>query len=68
MTLQGTGTASNPFVNFQTQIMQGTAWNWTGSGTFHDRAVAKRHTHTNRHARDHPLCSSVQVQRSTSRG
>ena len=34
VTLQGTGTASNPFVNFQTLIMQGTAWNWTGSGTF----------------------------------
>ena len=34
VTLQGTGTASNPFVNFQTLMMQGTAWNWTGSGTF----------------------------------
>jgi Autochaperone Domain Type 1 len=34
VTLQGTGTASNPFVNFQTLIMQGAACNWTGSGTF----------------------------------
>ena len=34
VTLQGTGTASNAFVNFQTLIMQGTSWNWTGSGTF----------------------------------
>ena len=34
VTLQGTGTASNPFVNFQTLMMQGAAWNWTGSGTF----------------------------------
>jgi outer membrane autotransporter protein len=34
VTLQGMGTASNPFVNFQTLTMQGTAWNWTGSGTF----------------------------------
>jgi outer membrane autotransporter protein len=34
VTLQGTGTASNPFVNFQTLIMQGTAWNFTGTGTF----------------------------------
>jgi outer membrane autotransporter protein len=34
VTLQGTGTASNPFVNFQTLMMQGADWNWTGSGTF----------------------------------
>jgi outer membrane autotransporter protein len=34
VTLQGTGTASNTFANFQTLIMQGTNWNWTGSGTF----------------------------------
>jgi hypothetical protein len=34
VTLQGTGTASNPLVNFQTLMMQGAAWNWTGSGTF----------------------------------
>jgi outer membrane autotransporter protein len=34
VTLQGTGTASNPFVNFQTLIMQGTVWNFTGTGTF----------------------------------
>ncbi|WP_133647215.1 autotransporter outer membrane beta-barrel domain-containing protein [Paraburkholderia flava] len=34
VTLQGTGTASNAFANFQTLLMQGTLWNWTGSGTF----------------------------------
>jgi outer membrane autotransporter protein len=34
VTLQGTGIASNAFLNFQTLIMQGTLWNWTGSGTF----------------------------------
>jgi outer membrane autotransporter protein len=34
VTLQGAGTASNPFVNFQTLVMQGTAWTWSGSGTF----------------------------------
>jgi autotransporter-associated beta strand protein len=34
VTLQGTGTASNVFTNFQTLLMQGTLWNWTGSGTF----------------------------------
>ena len=34
VTLQGTGTASNAFVNFQTLIMQGSAWTWAGSGTF----------------------------------
>jgi outer membrane autotransporter protein len=34
VTLQGTGTASNAFTNFQTLLMQGTLWNWTGSGTF----------------------------------
>jgi outer membrane autotransporter protein len=34
VTLQGTGTASNPFVNFQSLVMQGTAWNWAGTGTF----------------------------------
>ena len=32
--LQGSGTASNAFTNFQTLQMQGTLWNWTGSGTF----------------------------------
>ncbi|MDM0015584.1 autotransporter domain-containing protein [Variovorax sp. J22P168] len=37
VTLQGTGTAANAFTNFQTLTMQGTAWDWTGSGTF-DRA------------------------------
>ena len=34
LTLQGTGTASNQFVNFQTLLMQGAAWTWTGNGTF----------------------------------
>ncbi|CAE6825295.1 hypothetical protein R69619_06308 [Paraburkholderia nemoris] len=34
VTLQGSGTASNAFTNFQTLLMQGTLWNWTGSGTF----------------------------------
>ncbi|MEZ0604008.1 autotransporter outer membrane beta-barrel domain-containing protein [Paraburkholderia sp. IW21] len=32
--LQGSGTASNAFTNFQTLQMQGALWNWTGSGTF----------------------------------
>lgn len=34
VTLQGTGTASNVFTNFQTLLMQGTLWDWTGSGAF----------------------------------
>jgi outer membrane autotransporter protein len=34
VTLQGAGTASNAFTNFQTLLMQGSLWNWTGSGTF----------------------------------
>ena len=34
VTLQGTGTATNAFINFQTLLMQGTQWNWTGTGTF----------------------------------
>ncbi|MFM0736218.1 autotransporter outer membrane beta-barrel domain-containing protein [Paraburkholderia xenovorans] len=34
VTLQGTGTAANAFNHFQTLLMQGTLWNWTGSGTF----------------------------------
>ncbi|MFM0262177.1 autotransporter domain-containing protein [Paraburkholderia sediminicola] len=34
VTLQGSDTASNAFTNFQTLLMQGTLWNWTGSGTF----------------------------------
>ena len=34
VTLQGSGTASNAFTNFQTLLMQGTLWNWTGSGAF----------------------------------
>ena len=34
VTLQGSGTASNAFTNFQTLLMQGDLWNWTGSGTF----------------------------------
>lgn len=32
--LQGSGTAANAFTNFQTLLMQGALWNWTGSGTF----------------------------------
>ncbi|CAE6724763.1 autotransporter domain-containing protein [Paraburkholderia haematera] len=34
VTLQGSGTASNAFTNFQTLQMQGALWNWTGSGAF----------------------------------
>jgi outer membrane autotransporter protein len=34
VTLQGSGSAANPFVNFQTLVMQGAAWNFTGTGTF----------------------------------
>ncbi|MDM0024634.1 beta strand repeat-containing protein, partial [Variovorax saccharolyticus] len=34
VTLQGSGTASNKFTNFQSLLMQGTLWNWTGSGSF----------------------------------
>lgn len=34
VTLQGSGTASNAFTNFQLLTMQGVAWEWTGSGTF----------------------------------
>lgn len=34
VTLQGNGTAANAFTNFQTLLMQGTRWNWTGTGTF----------------------------------
>jgi outer membrane autotransporter protein len=34
VTLQGSGTAANAFVNFQTLLMQGTLWNWSGNGTF----------------------------------
>ena len=34
VTLQGSGTASNAFTNFQTLLMQGAQWNWTGSGAF----------------------------------
>ncbi|WP_244914526.1 autotransporter outer membrane beta-barrel domain-containing protein [Pandoraea apista] len=32
--LQGTGTASNPFVNFGTLLAQGSNWTWSGSGNF----------------------------------
>lgn len=31
VTLQGSGTASNAFNNFQTLQMQGASWNWTGT-------------------------------------
>jgi outer membrane autotransporter protein len=34
VTLQGSGTAANAFVNFQTLLVQGTLWNWSGAGTF----------------------------------
>lgn len=32
--LQGAGTASNAFVNYQTLTMEGDAWTWAGAGTF----------------------------------
>ncbi|NIE65444.1 autotransporter outer membrane beta-barrel domain-containing protein [Burkholderia sp. Ax-1719] len=32
--LQGSGTASNAFVNYQTLAMSGDSWIWSGSGTF----------------------------------
>uniref|UniRef100_UPI0014838FD1 autotransporter family protein n=1 Tax=Pandoraea sp. PE-S2R-1 TaxID=1986994 RepID=UPI0014838FD1 len=32
--LQGTGTASNAFVNFGTLLAQGDNWTWSGSGNF----------------------------------
>ncbi|WP_322009702.1 autotransporter outer membrane beta-barrel domain-containing protein [Paraburkholderia sp. J12] len=32
--LQGTGTASNAFINYQSLTMQGTDWTWSGTGTF----------------------------------
>ncbi|VVE45285.1 autotransporter [Pandoraea communis] len=32
--LQGTGTASNAFVNFGTLLAQGDNWTWSGSGSF----------------------------------
>jgi uncharacterized protein with beta-barrel porin domain len=34
LTLQGTGTSSNQFANFQTLMMHGAAWTWAGSGAF----------------------------------
>jgi hypothetical protein len=34
VTLQGTGSASNTFTNFQTLNMQGSDWTWAGTGTF----------------------------------
>ena len=34
VTLQGTGTASNAFTNFQSLMMAGTDWTWAGTGTF----------------------------------
>jgi hypothetical protein len=34
VTLQGTGTASNAFTNFQTLNMQGSDWAWAGAGAF----------------------------------
>lgn len=32
--LQGTGTASNAFMNYQSLTMEGTDWTWAGTGTF----------------------------------
>ncbi|MFP6558549.1 autotransporter outer membrane beta-barrel domain-containing protein [Paraburkholderia sp. B3] len=32
--LQGTGTASNAFVNYQSLTMEGDSWTWAGTGTF----------------------------------
>lgn len=37
--LQGSGAATNPFVNFQTLFVEGTDWTWSGSGTFADTFV-----------------------------
>lgn len=34
VTLQGSGTASNAFTNFQTLTMTGSDWTWAGSGAF----------------------------------
>jgi outer membrane autotransporter protein len=34
VTLQGAGAATNVFANFQTLLMQGTAWEWSGNGNF----------------------------------
>lgn len=34
--LQGTGTASNAFVNFGTLLAQGDNWTWSGSGNFNN--------------------------------
>ena len=39
VTLQGTGTASNQFVNFQSLVMQGAAWTWSGTGAFTSAVV-----------------------------
>ena len=51
VTLQGTGTASNPLVNFQTLMMQGAAWNSTGSGTFTTALLQSGTLTLDRHAR-----------------
>ncbi len=37
--LQGTGNITNPFTNFQTLVMEGTDWTWSGSGTFADTFI-----------------------------
>lgn len=39
VTLQGSGTATNLFLNFQTLTMQGAAWTWNGSGGFSQAQV-----------------------------
>lgn len=36
ITLEGTGSAANDFVNFQTLTMNGSDWTWSGSGSFAD--------------------------------
>jgi len=36
LVLQGTGTASNAFINFGTLLAQGDNWTWSGSGNFNN--------------------------------
>lgn len=36
VTLEGTGSAANDFVNFQTLTMNGRDWTWSGNGSFAD--------------------------------
>lgn len=37
--LEGAGTASNTFANFETLRMTGTDWTWSGSGAFNDTQI-----------------------------